>query len=78
MMADGKGDWDALRRVFSNLDAPDLPSAPSSGADHVPNDSELARDLAIERAAILEHCAGLSRREAEKRACEYFGLTSLY
>jgi hypothetical protein len=66
-------DWAALGRVFSRLGKPheELPSAaglPSPAANDWRNDPELARDLAEERAAIMEFDGGLSRAEAEARA----------
>lgn len=55
-------DWAALGRVFGGLARP--PSAAETEAEA----EDLARDLADERAAILEYCAGLPRAEAERRA----------
>ncbi|MDO5704921.1 MAG: hypothetical protein Q4G49_07590 [Paracoccus sp. (in: a-proteobacteria)] len=59
-MADGDTDWAALQRIFAGLDP--APTAPEVMTP------ELARDLAEERVAILEYCAGLDRSEAERIA----------
>jgi len=72
-------DWAALGRVFSRLGKSHeaLPSAaglPPAGADDWRNDPELARDLAEERAAIMEFDGGLSRAEAEARAFAAYGI----
>lgn len=72
-------DWAALGRVFSRLGkSPEAPPSaagpPSSAADDWRNDLELARDLAEERAAIMEFDGGLSRAEAEARAFAAYDL----
>ena len=55
-MTDRSPDWDRLRRLFARL-GPDGLAGP-----------DLARDLAEERAAILEFDANLDRPEAERLA----------
>jgi hypothetical protein len=52
-------DWAALHKVFAS-------PAPCAEDDHLPR--WLALDLAEERAAIMEYCGGLSRKEAEAYA----------
>ncbi len=69
-MGDNRPEWsDQLRRVFANLDGASAqpPSAPEGGAD-------LARDLAEERAAIMEYDGGLPRARAEAEAYRRHGL----
>lgn len=65
-------DWAALGRVFGGLTR--TPSAAEARAEA----EELARDLAEERAAILEFCAGMPRAEAERRAYEAHGLANRF
>ncbi|EKE69970.1 hypothetical protein B30_13824 [Celeribacter baekdonensis B30] len=56
--------WDRLRRVFAPVS-----TAPAQPPLYDPRqDPEVARDMAEERAAILEFDAGFSREEAERRA----------
>lgn len=56
-MTERSPDWDRLRRLFARL-----------GSDGLALDPDLARDLAEERAAILEFDASLDRPEAERLA----------
>lgn len=69
-MAENRPDWsERMRGVFERLPGA---SAPSPSA---PNDGdELARDLAEERAAILEFDGGLPRERAEALAYMRLGL----
>jgi len=61
-------EWsDRLRQVFRDPPAVAPPSAP----DHHPG---LALELAEERAAIMEHDGGLTRRRAEALAYQAHGL----
>ncbi len=56
--------WDRLRRVFAPVS-----TAPAQPPLYDPRqDPEIAREMAEERAAILEFDAGFSREEAERRA----------
>lgn len=87
-MSDAKGpDWEALRRAYQRPPqgqgtheagqgraGPSCPpSAMPEGISRAP-DQALARDLAEERAAIMEFCGGLPRAEAEARAYRAYGL----
>lgn len=67
-MADSGPDWKALGRVFAAL-----PSA-SAEPSRVPGVEELARELAEERAAIMEIDGGLARELAETLAYQAQGL----
>lgn len=68
-MADSGPDWEALGRVFAAL-----PSA-SAELSHAPDDGDaLARELAEERAAIMEYDGGLARELAERLAYQAQGL----
>lgn len=63
-MADEESGWAAqLRKVFSDLSE----ESEASRCARV-GDMDLARDLAEERAAIIEFDAGLSRERAEELA----------
>lgn len=74
-MSKGGPDWEALRRAYAPAlgggagsagvgSAPDPAQPPSAAQDR----AALALDLAEERAAIMEYCGGLSRKEAEALA----------
>ncbi|MDI3336399.1 hypothetical protein QKW60_08280 [Defluviimonas aestuarii] len=70
-------DWAALRRVFARLSptSGEVPSAVSPGAvGATDKDKALARDLAEERAAIMEYDGGMSRTEAEAHARKVYGV----
>ncbi|RJE85452.1 hypothetical protein [Paracoccus onubensis] len=56
-MTERAPDWDGLRKLFARL-----------RQEQAAYDPDLARDLAEERAAIMEFDGGLDRREAEARA----------
>lgn len=57
------------------LEAFKAPTAsPAPQVSTLPEAEAEARDLAEERAAILEYMAGLPRREAEARAYAMYGL----
>lgn len=62
-------DWAALGRVFAAL--PGGSAEPAHGLEET---DALARELAEERAAILEYDAGLSRAQAEALAYRAHGL----
>lgn len=49
-------DWNQIQRLFTNTN------------HETPVSDELARDLAEERAAIMEYDGGLSRADAERLA----------
>ena len=83
MTAEGEaGPWDVLRRVFApaqrNLSPQDRspisdpPSAPAGPL--LCDDIALRRELAEERAAIIEHLGGKQRRQAEAQAYRAYGL----
>lgn len=64
MTRPAKPDWAALRRLWADMPSADAPSR----AQPPPDDPDTARDVAEERAAILEFEAGLDRAEAERIA----------
>lgn len=69
-MADPRPDWsDRLRRVFAAPPSATVPP-PAAAADL----AELARDLAEERAAIMEYDADVPRARAEALAFGQHGL----
>ena len=69
-MAEARPSWaDRLRGVFERL--PGATAQPPSAAL---DEDELARDLAEERAAIMEYEGGLSRARAEDLAFARHGL----
>jgi hypothetical protein len=72
-MADRRADWAALRGLFDSLPAT-AGKAPSAAEVQGVDAVELARDLAEERAAIMEYVGGMTRAEAEKLACKPHGL----
>lgn len=76
-MADQRPDWAALRAVFSRLPSASAEASSAAGEDRlaeVQDPEALARDLAEERAAIMEYEGGLSRKRAEALAYEAQGL----
>lgn len=68
-MADRGPDWAALGRVFAALSGG--PAEPAPGAEEA---DAPARELAEERAAIMEYDAGVSRERAEALAYRAHGL----
>lgn len=69
-MADKRPEWlDRMRRVFENL-----PSANAQPPSMAEDEAALARDLAEERAAIMEYDGGLPRAQAEAEAYRRHGL----
>lgn len=69
-MAEARPSWaDRLRGVFERL-----PGATAQRPSAALDADELARDLAEERAAIMEYEGGLPRAQAEALAFSRYGL----
>lgn len=86
-MSDAKGpDWEALRQAYHRPQRgqgaheaghsrawPSCQSGAATDGMSRASDQTLVRDLAEERAAILEYCGGLPRAEAEENAYRAHG-----